>query len=120
LTLATWNVPDWTRRLSTTTVVTVAGDEVDAAQPRLIYIAQTADAPAVRTPLAGKGTVLSHEEARALVQYLFDGGLLEYDANAEAVSIPDDDAREKKRLAAKAHRSRRRDRDGAARKKAWR
>ena len=74
--------------LSESTTVSIADHNVGAGEkPWWILLAQTSDPPAVRTTLPGRHLLLSQEEVRALVLYLLNFGLLEFDATLRTIAI---------------------------------
>ena len=82
--LKTWDgdTGGWRTALSPSTTVCMTDDDVGAGEtkkPWWIYLAQTEDPPPVRTGLPGKHLLLSQDEAVALVRYLLQSGLVEFD-----------------------------------------
>jgi hypothetical protein len=69
--------------------VSIADTDVGTHQkPWWIYLAQTVDPPAIRSDMPGKNFYfLSWHEARELVQYMLDVGLLGLDRETETVRI---------------------------------
>ena len=72
--------PGQGQSLSPSTTVCLADDDVGAGKkPLWLYLAQTGERPPVRTRLQGEHLLLSHDEAVALVRYLLESSLVEFD-----------------------------------------